>query len=118
MQVVLFGKKKKHVVVPDGFVLLDNHQEPEKYPAILEFRGRDGNTVYDADRCLSFLHGKFVEIDPDDFKDLDGNPIENMIENYAIICRDKRAFSKAPTLPDGVVIEFDPETDDEWRIKE
>lgn len=80
MQVVLFGKKKKHVVVPDGFVLLNNRQEPEKYPAILELRGRDGNVVYDADRCLSFLHGKFVEIDLDDFKDLDGNPIKNTIE--------------------------------------
>ena len=117
MQLVLFGEKRKHVKVPEGFVLIDNQQRQHKEVAVLA-EHKDGEELYSADKYLNMQTGVFQSVDASDFVDEDGNKIDNFVENYSILARDVRALSyhPVPTLPEKGVIVMDPNTDLEWRL--
>lgn len=127
MQKILFGKKKKHLVIPDGFVLINNQYcfddldyDPTKHkPLVASHNVVGSKTIYNADMYVNLLNGRFSPITEEDFINEDGEHIDVSVADFAIIMRDKRAIEHGhivKTLPEDAIIKFDPEDDYEWTI--
>ena len=123
MQLILFGRKKKYVAVPDGYVMLNNQAfDANMFGTLFASHSFKGDLLYNSDMFLNCNTGKFENIKPDSHEDFDGNPIFDSIDNYSVIVRDKRALltmtGSAPILGEDVIIEFIPEYDSGWHIVE
>jgi hypothetical protein len=123
MQLILFGRKKKYVAVPDGYVMLDNQVfDANMFETRFASHSFKGDLLYNSDMFLNCTTGKFEKIKPDSHEDFDGNPIFDSIDNYSVIVRDKRALltmtGSAPILDDNITIVFIPEYSGGWHIIE
>ena len=86
---IKFGKKKRHVLVPEGWVIM----KPSDRLVLKEARNhRTGDLIYRQDAYLDLLEGKFKTLSRDDFEDIDGNEIETPIDFFGVLIRDSRAI--------------------------
>lgn len=81
---ITFGKKRKHVVIPQGYRLLKISDSLEVRAQLIGFNGK---VIQESDLLFNHGFGTFDVLGYDDTHDFDGKPITLHTADYTAVLR-------------------------------